>query len=803
MPTQEGTKFKWKAGLWITGTPVVEKVFAPEEIDHENEEAASLRKEMKHAMGLKTRWDQRGLVCHVDSRLLGRMTIAKQRREKARGEMIHHAIQDMHFKKLIPRDSRGTEKKWKAYKKLLDGHKVQSLKDILQISYIGHGKVLVEPQTVVMPMESRQAHMFRELALSLLAQFPELVFKPADDNKLCVNYALEGPHHRFWVEQSTREARVHHGWAFTEQEVKTGGSNEEIGANIATLLKTQKEAVWVTPHPALTHMRPVWAGKRRWCRTRKEYKSAIGESSRSKAAKEQYIMNDKLAQENKALSGAIEQLKWKQVHRMHGVTAYQKQNVIRMKMGRLRLWRGKTQGYACDGARCANESSQGQAHLLWECPDARAVWGKMMAMWELPYLSGDADTDMESMQDIFALTLSKLPQWLIDWGNAQKEDRWNELHEVAAAVWTMGCATMITALWRWKVSESYPDGNARPTETNELQRTRVRLQECLLRYRVGLFPLTDQTHKKLLVVDRIRRQWAESRPSEGCREGMEGRILLGFFDGGSRGNPGPGGSGSVLVEWKRDEERYKVVWAAATSLNNQNMTNNVAEFVGLQRLLAEATARKWRGLQVIGDSAMILGLLKRRKEPKVKRLKHWYGLARRLADQLQITGWKHHYRRHNKTADWLANFMPWTQVKVQYTELARRSRGMNCDKWWNTGSKVTAGNGKERGTETGNKQHHSNEGETAGYRLSRYNPTGQNKQVGNGYLSLGWTRLVTQYTSLIIINLNNHFRSPKQRNALKICLRSSLLFWAGPMVDKDVRVAYTCKLIRWSVVDSL
>nr|CAI72275.1 hypothetical protein PI35.0260c [Phytophthora infestans] len=53
---------------------------------------------------------------------------------------------------------------------------------------------------------------------------------------------------------------------------------------------------------------------------------------------------------------------------------------------------------------------------------------------------------------------------------------------------------------------------------------------------------------------------------------------------------------------------------------------------------------------------MILGLLKRRKEPKVKRLKHWYGLARKLADQLQITEWKHHYRRHNKTADWLANY---------------------------------------------------------------------------------------------------------------------------------------------------
>lgn len=67
------------------------------------------------------------------------------------------------------------------------------------------------------------------------------------------------------------------------------------------------------------------------------------------------------------------------------------------------------------------------------------------------------------------------------------------------------------------------------------------------------------------------------------------------------------------MEWKRDEDRYKVVWAAATSLNSRNMTNNVAEFVGLQRLLAEAAARKWRGIQVIGDSAMILGLVEEEK----------------------------------------------------------------------------------------------------------------------------------------------------------------------------------------------
>eukprot|EP00644_Phytophthora_capsici_P017396 jgi/Phyca11/10880/fgenesh1_pm.PHYCAscaffold_57_\ len=53
---------------------------------------------------------------------------------------------------------------------------------------------------------------------------------------------------------------------------------------------------------------------------------------------------------------------------------------------------------------------------------------------------------------------------------------------------------------------------------------------------------------------------------------------------------------------------------------------------------------------------MILGLMQRRKEPKAKRLKPWYRNARKLADQGQVTVWKHHYRQHNKAADWLANY---------------------------------------------------------------------------------------------------------------------------------------------------
>lgn len=167
------------------------------------------------------------------------------------------------------------------YKKLTDGHDVQVIKDILKISYISSGKVPVEPQTQGMPMESKQAHLFRELALSLLAQFPKLVFKSTEQNKLRVTHGMTDPRHRFWIDQSKGTAQVRHGWAFSDQVIDMGDSNEEASANVATLLDTQKAAVWIAPHPALTHMRPLWAGKRRWARTRKNTKRSYGGTTRA------------------------------------------------------------------------------------------------------------------------------------------------------------------------------------------------------------------------------------------------------------------------------------------------------------------------------------------------------------------------------------------------------------------------------------------------------------------------------------------------------------------------------------------
>ncbi|OWZ21709.1 reverse transcriptase [Phytophthora megakarya] len=69
------------------------------------------------------------------------------------------------------------------------------------------------------------------------------------------------------------------------------------------------------------------------------------------------------------------------------------------------------------------------------------------------------------------------------------------------------------------------------------------------------------------------------------------------------------------------------VWAAATALGSKRMTNNVAEFVGLHRVLVHAAARGWRNLHIVWDSEMILRMMRSRKPPKLGKLKlqHFFG----------------------------------------------------------------------------------------------------------------------------------------------------------------------------------
>ncbi|KAG3071554.1 hypothetical protein PI125_g22723 [Phytophthora idaei] len=81
------------------------------------------------------------------------------------------------------------------------------------------------------------------------------------------------------------------------------------------------------------------------------------------------------------------------------------------------------------------------------------------------------------------------------------------------------------------------------------------------------------------------------------------------------------------------EGGWRPIWIAVTALETVSTTNNLAEFVGLHRLMATAVKKGWKRLHVVGDSAFIINWMRKRSTPKHRRFQRWYRLSMMIAGQ--------------------------------------------------------------------------------------------------------------------------------------------------------------------------
>lgn len=92
-------------------------------------------------------------------------------------------------------------------------------------------------------------------------------------------------------------------------------------------------------------------------------------------------------------------------------------------------------------------------------------------------------------------------------------------------------------------------------------------------------------------------------------------MIRGHFDGASRGNPGAAGAGVVIY----DDD--KVIWRRAEPLGIH--TNNEAEYMALGLLAEELKRRGLRGVEICGDSRLVIMQVSgawKIKEPRLREL---------------------------------------------------------------------------------------------------------------------------------------------------------------------------------------
>ena len=115
-----------------------------------------------------------------------------------------------------------------------------------------------------------------------------------------------------------------------------------------------------------------------------------------------------------------------------------------------------------------------------------------------------------------------------------------------------------------------------------------------------------------------------------------GVLYLLFFDGRSRGSPGPGGAGSDIVQLHVATHAACVVWVSSMSNGSTDTTKNVAENWGLVHGLRQAKLSSYSPLHVVGDSALVLSQLRTRHPPRKPHLVRLYRESCSIANDIDI-----------------------------------------------------------------------------------------------------------------------------------------------------------------------
>lgn len=133
-----------------------------------------------------------------------------------------------------------------------------------------------------------------------------------------------------------------------------------------------------------------------------------------------------------------------------------------------------------------------------------------------------------------------------------------------------------------------------------------------------------------------------------------------YFDGCSKGNPGPSGIGAVI--YKNGDE-------ISTSCENiGNRTNNESEYCALIIGLEKSIKLGITSLCVYGDSLLVINQANKVYKVKNENLLVLYDKFRALKCKFKYITFTHIYRTHNKRADQLANMGLIKNIEQKYEE---------------------------------------------------------------------------------------------------------------------------------------
>ncbi|KAF1313750.1 hypothetical protein FI667_g17058, partial [Globisporangium splendens] len=286
----------------------------------------------------------------------------------------------------------------------------------------------------------------------------------------------------------------------------------------------------------------------------------------------------------------LQLIQWSELHNIPGITAYTAQTLLRLKANRLSMWNYEKVDLSCSNPECSQVVQSSVQHLFWECPKAKLVWNYFYALWAKIGITPGHDPAIW----IFSLDLPDTPRhaWTtikrhIIGHKCSNEHLQDHLYSVAHMLWRYMSASLIQTIWCAHLRRMDSD----PIEsTSEMAIMMTRLEAGMRNLtRLAEAQAGDSDGHTVAAVLKAYVDCFLSQTDAIPLTPSDTRgVYLLFFDGGSRGNPGPGGTGSIIVRVHKDSHTASLIWAASMAYSRKDTTNNFAEYWGLIHGLREA-----------------------------------------------------------------------------------------------------------------------------------------------------------------------------------------------------------------------
>ncbi|KAF1330706.1 Vacuolar amino acid transporter 2, partial [Globisporangium splendens] len=520
------------------------------------------------------------------------------------------------------------------------------LGDILRWEWIRPGVLNFIPTCGISGFSRPSIRALERLCATLVSNFPQLLYRPQQTNVLRLYNGQRHYNHEWHLH--TSEATLTHIDTTLVKATHTVHSAMDCDVMATRDLNGQK--VSFHAHPRFTRIVQLWGGNGRY----NTPDLSIGNKLQQRGHKLAKILE---MQQSTKLS--IQQDLW--------ITVYTVQTLLRLKANRLSMWNYEKADLSCSNPECSQVVQSSVQHLFWECPKAKLVWNYFCALWAKIGIAPGHDPAIW----IFSLDLPDTPRhaWTtikrhIIGHKFSNEHLQDHLYSVAHMLWRYMSASLIQAIWC---------AHLRRMDSDPIEST-AEMAIMMTRLEAGMRNLTrlaeaqagdSDGHTVAAVLKAYVDCFLSQTDALPLTPSDTRGVYLLFFDGGSRGNPGPGGTGSIIVRVHKNSRTASLIWAASMAYSRKDTTNNFAEHWGLIHGLREAQRSHFEPLYVIGDSALITSQQRMHRSPRQHRLARLYQTSRRLADCIDIRGWYHHYRAFNKMADSAANLAMDTRTSTQ------------------------------------------------------------------------------------------------------------------------------------------